>query len=124
MGGGGFAMEPENLKLDRYLLSLSQKPHPKISFIGTASGDAETYHTKFYTAYKTLDCEPTHLSLFKPHTRDIETYILEQDIIHVGGGNTRNLLCLWKEWELDRILRKAYERGILFSGMSAGMLCW
>jgi len=124
MGGGGFAMEPENLALDRYLLNLSNQPKPKVCFIGTASGDAISYHEKFFASYGTLNCEPSQLSLFKPHTRDIEGFICEQDIIHVGGGNTRNLLILWKEWKLDQFLRKAYESGTVLSGMSAGILCW
>jgi peptidase E len=75
---------------------------PVPCFIGTASGDALTYQEKFYSAYQTLDCEPNHLSLFKAHTRDIEGFVREQDIVHVGGGNPRNLLVLWKEWKLDR----------------------
>jgi peptidase E len=124
MGGGGFAMEPENLLLDRYILSLSSKPKPKICFIGTASGDAVSYEEKFYAAYRTLPCEPSTLSLFRPHTQNIEGFIREQDIVHVGGGNTRNLLILWKEWKLDRHLRSAYEEGTVLCGMSAGMLCW
>ena len=124
MGGGGFAMEPDNLLLDRYLLSLADKSTPKVCFVGTASGDSERYHDKFYSSYRTLLCVPSHLSLFKPHTEDIEGFILEQDIIHVGGGNTRNLLILWKEWGLDHVLQKAYSNGVVLSGMSAGMICW
>jgi peptidase E len=117
-------MEPENLKLDRYLLSLSTSARPKICFIGTASGDSERYLDKFYAAYQTLPCEPSHLSLFKPHTREIESFILSQEIIHIGEGNARNLLALWKEWGLDEILYKAYCKGIVISGVSAGMICW
>ena len=44
MGGGGFSMEPENPKLDKYLLSLSTSKCPKVCFIGTASGDAKRIH--------------------------------------------------------------------------------
>lgn len=124
MGGGGFAMEPENLKLDRFILSLASKPRPKICFLGTASGDSERYIENFYTAYRTLDCEPTHLALFRPSTRDLAAFIAGQDILHVGGGNTKNLLCLWREWGLDRAIRQAYEAGTVLSGISAGMLCW
>lgn len=124
MGGGGFAMEPENLRLDRYMLSLTNKVTPKVCFIGTASGDASTYLDKFYNAYKTLNCEPSHLSLFKPPTQDLESFVLDKDLIHVGGGNTKNLLCLWREWGLDKILLKASHQGVILSGMSAGMLCW
>ena len=124
MGGGGFSMEPENPLLDRYILAQSPKKRPKICFIGTASGDAEGYIEKFYHFFRKEDCEPSHLSLFKPHTRDIKKFILEQDILYVGGGNTKNLMVLWKEWELDKAIRHAYENGTILSGISAGSLCW
>ena len=105
-------------------LSLSDKEKPKICFLATASGDAEGYIDRFYESYKTLYCEASHFSVFKPHTTDVESFLLEQDIIHVGGGNTLNLLCLWKEWELDRIFKKGLKQGLILSGMSAGMICW
>jgi len=124
MGGGGFSMEPENPLLDRYILARSPKKRPKICFIGTASGDAEGYIEKFYHFFRKEDCEPSHLSLFKPHTRDIKKFIWEQDILYVGGGNTKNLMALWKEWELDKAIRHAYENGTILSGISAGSLCW
>ena len=96
MGGGGFSMEPENLLLDRYVLSAAEVSTPKVCFVGTASGDAETYLDKFYAAFRTLESEPTHLSLFKPPTADLQSFVMEQDVIYVGGGNTRNLLVLWR----------------------------
>lgn len=124
MGGGGFSMEPENPLLDRYILKQSTSKRPKICFIGTASGDVESYIEKFYRFFQQEECEPTHLSLFKPQTRDIRKFILEQDILYVGGGNTKNLMALWKEWELDKAIREAYENGTILSGLSAGSLCW
>ena len=51
-------------------------------------------------------------------------FVLSNDVIYVGGGNTRNLLALWKEWGLDIILREAYENGVVMGGISAGSLCW
>jgi len=124
LGGGGFSMEPENPLLDRYILKQSPKENPKICFIGTASGDAESYIERFYSFFQKENCEPTHLSLFKPHTRDIKKFILEQDILYVGGGNTKNLLALWREWELDVAIRHAYDNGVILAGLSAGSLCW
>lgn len=124
MGGGGFSMEPENPLLDQYILAQSNKPRPKICFIPTASGDADSYIEKFYDFFNQQECAPSHLSLFKPATRDLERFVLEQDIIYVGGGNTKNLLVLWKEWGLDGILRKAWEQGIVLAGLSAGSICW
>ncbi|MFF2755514.1 Type 1 glutamine amidotransferase-like domain-containing protein [Psychrobacillus sp. NPDC058041] len=124
MGGGGFSMEPENPLLDRYILKQSKSERPKICFIGTASGDAEGYIERFYNFFQKEECEPAHLSLFKPHTRDIKGFLMEQDILYVGGGNTKNLMTLWKEWELDKAIRAAYENGTILSGLSAGSLCW
>jgi dipeptidase E len=124
LGGGGFSMEPENLLLDRYILSQSNKTNPKICFIPTASGDSDNYISRYYNFFEKHHCQPSHLSLFKPSTRDIESFLLEKDIIYVGGGNTKNLLALWKEWGIDMILKKAWEQGIIIAGISAGSICW
>ncbi|MBN8203319.1 peptidase E [Bacillus sp. NTK034] len=124
MGGGGFSMEPDNLLLDKYILAQSKKDSPKVCFVPTASGDQTNYIERFYKAFNTLPCQPSHLSLFKPEFTDLESYILEQDVIYVGGGNTRNMLVLWKEWGLDHYLEKAYKKGVILAGISAGSICW
>ncbi len=117
-------MEPHNPLLDTYILSQSKSSSPKICFIGTASGDAESYIDKFYKSFGSRKCIPSHLSLFKGNIHDMANHISQQDIIFVGGGNTRNLLTLWRDWGLDEILRRAYERGVIMSGISAGSICW
>ncbi|WP_226659224.1 Type 1 glutamine amidotransferase-like domain-containing protein [Guptibacillus hwajinpoensis] len=124
MGGGGFSMEPDNPLLDRYILNQASSKEPKICFIPTASGDAEGYIAKYYAFFEKQLCVPSHLSLFKPHVQDIEAFLLSQDILYVGGGNTKNLLVLWKEWGLDGIMKKAWEQGIILAGISAGAICW
>lgn len=124
MGGGGFSMEPENPLLDNYILQQSKQSTPKICFVGTASGDAEAYIDEFYKAFETKKCIPSHLNLFKNIPTDIEKFLLNQDIIYVGGGNTRNLLLLWEAWGLNEIFKKAYLKGIILSGLSAGAICW
>ena len=124
LGGGGFSMEPENPLLDRYILNQSGKTSPKICFIPTASGDSDDYISRFYRFFEQQTCQPSHLSLFRPPTRDLEGFLLEKDIIYVGGGNTKNLLVLWKDWGLDVILKKAWVQGIVLAGISAGSICW
>lgn len=124
MGGGGFSMEPENPLLDLYVLQQAGSENPKVCFVPTASGDADGYIQRFYKAFGEHTCEPSHLSLFNPPTTDLEDYVLSKDIMYVGGGNTRNLLVLWKEWGLDAILKKAWEQGIILAGLSAGSICW
>jgi len=124
MGGGGFSMEPDNLALDQYILDQANQPRPKVCFVPTASGDADSYILNFYKAFSQLKCQPSYLSLFKLPTADLESFILEKDVIYVGGGNTRSLMILWREWDLNRIFRKAYEAGVVLAGISAGANCW
>ena len=54
----------------------------------------------------------------------MEGVVNKADIIYVGGGNTKSMLAVWKEWKLDRLLKKAYNRGVVLSGVSAGAICW
>ena len=124
LGGGGFSMEPDNTLLDEYILKQSSQRKPKVCFVGTASGDAEGYILKFYTSFLKLSCTPTHLSLFNLPTKDLEAFILDHDVVYVGGGNTKSLLALWKEWKLDVYLRTAWKNGVILTGISAGSICW
>ncbi|KAA0546634.1 peptidase E [Bacillus sp. BGMRC 2118] len=124
MGGGGFSMEPDNPLLDRYILSLLNKEKPRICFVPTASGDAEGYIKRFYQFFEKEKCEPFHLSVYALPNENLENYVLGMDIIYVGGGNTKNLLALWREWGIDKILKKAYQEGVILTGLSAGSICW
>jgi peptidase E len=123
MGGGGFTMEPNQL-LDQYILNQSDKATPKICFVPTASGDQVDYVKSFYQAFKKMNCKPTHLSFFEANFENLEDFILQQDIIYVGGGSTRNMLLIWENWGFDEILKKAYEKGIILAGLSAGSNSW
>lgn len=123
LGGGGFSEEPSPL-LDLYVLAQSQSAKPKICFLPTASGDADSYLLKFYQKYAPFDCMPSHLSLFCPHTADIAGFLLDQDIIFVGGGDPQSMMAVWREWGVDKILKSAWDNGIVLSGVSAGAICW
>lgn len=124
MGGGGFMMEPENLLLDRFVLGLAGKARPKVLYVPTATGDSQERIDAFFRSYGAIDCEPSHLSLFRHRTIHIRDLVLGQDVIYVSGGNTRNMLVLWATWGLDTLLREAWERGIVLAGPSAGSICW
>jgi dipeptidase E len=123
LGGGGFSMEPENLTLDEYVLAQARSPSPSVLFLPTASGDADAYVLRFYTAFSGLPCRPSHLSLFR-RTPDLRACLLSQDVIYVGGGNTKSMLGVWREWGLPEILREAWSAGVVLAGISAGAICW
>ena len=123
IGGGGFGRSIGDLNIEKYIVSLSNKRRPKICFIPTASGDNDSYKLNFYRAFSKLNCITTHLDFFS-RTVDLDHIILNQDIIYVGGGNTKSMLAVWRDWNLDVVLKKAYDTGIIMSGVSAGAICW
>lgn len=124
MGGGGFTMEPGNPLLDDYVLSQSPVKNPRICFLPTASGDNMELIEDFYDFFLTRECSPSHLPLLNPPARDLKRFILENDIIYVCGGHTGKMLAIWKACGMDAILKKAWQKGILLAGVSAGASCW
>lgn len=125
MGGGGFSMEPRNPRLDRWLLSLTRRRrNPRVLFVPTASGDAKDYIERFYRAFRQFQCRPAHLSLFNRTETDLRRTIVSADLIYVGGGNTANMLAVWRVHGVDLALKEAWQSGVVLCGVSAGAICW
>lgn len=124
IGNNVYVNDPVGIRLSRYILNQSGKEKPRVCLIPTASGDAESQIHQFESTMGQLPCEWTVLSLFRGENPDLAGIVLNQDVIYVSGGNTRNMLTLWREWGLDRLIRQAYEQGTIFAGGSAGSLCW
>ncbi len=130
IGGGenGRANYPyETAEIDKKIVVLSGKQHPKVLFIGTASGDSLGYYDCIKRIFeKNLNCQTDNLRLLEESytNEDLESKIMESDIIYIGGGNTRKMLNKWQEKGVDNLLQVAYEKGIVLSGVSAGSGCW
>jgi peptidase E len=77
-----------------------------------------------YSRFPAARAERTHIELFSRTVKDIRALLLEQDIIYVGGGNTVNLLAVWRAHDVDQVMREAWENGVILTGGSAGSLCW
>ncbi len=124
-GGGGFyGPQGGPNRMLKHFLRLTGKPYPKVCLIPTATGDKpETIHA-FVDSMNALCAHPNYLSLYKIPTKDLESWLLDFDAIYVTGGNTRNLLALWREWKLEELLLKAMQNEIVVGGSSAGAICW
>jgi dipeptidase E len=122
IGGGGFLHGSEP-GIEHYILEQSLSDRPRVGFIATASGDASSALVKFYSRFSPLACIPSHLGLFD-RTPDLDRWFAEQDIIYAGGGNTRSMLAVWRDWGLPSLLLKAAESGTILAGISAGAICW
>ncbi|MBW3656090.1 MAG: peptidase E [Gemmatimonadetes bacterium] len=123
-GGGGFAMEPENPLLDDYVLGLCRRSRPRVCLIPTASGDSSAWIDRFYSLFGDGRCEPSHLGLFSRGVDDLFAFLCEQDVLYVGGGNTVNLLAVWRAQALADVLPRVLANGTIACGVSAGGLCW
>ena len=123
IGGGGFGRQIKDLKIEKYIVDQSKNKNPSICFIPTATGDDQGYIENFYKAFDLLNCKTSHIDFFK-RTIKLDKHIAGQDIVFVGGGNTKSMLAVWREWGLDNILNNAYQNGVIMSGVSAGAICW
>ena len=111
----------------KYVASLTNKPNPKICYIPTATGDNPSGIATWYTTCEELPLRPYVMRTFlnsSPTQRTFDEIIMSMDAIIVGGGSTLNMLAIWKSQGIDTILRKAYDKGIVLAGGSAGSLCW
>jgi dipeptidase E len=129
--GGGEIGRPgypvETGEIDREIVRLTKKSHPRLLFIPTASSDSESYYATVKKHFGgDYGCKTDVLYLIKdnPTTMEIEEKILNADIVYVGGGNTQKMIRIWKRTGTDVILKQAYENGIVLSGLSAGAICW
>jgi peptidase E len=123
IGGGGFLMEPENPLLDDFVLGTARGGQSRVCLLPTASGDSDRMVVAFYSTLGPR-CRPTHLPLFVRRHADLTAFLCEQDVIYVGGGNTANMLAVWRVHGVDQALRRAYDEGVVLCGLSAGALCW
>ena len=122
IGGGGFTHESDDT-LDQFFLDQCSKKKIKLGFLATASKDDKEKINLFYKKFENKNLELSHFNL----TQKIDgfsSWILNKDIIYVGGGNTSFMLDIWRKNSLDKIFKKAYENGIVLAGVSAGAGCW
>jgi len=123
VGLGGSASEEETRRLLAYVVGLTGKPSPRVCAVPTAVGDAADSVLRLYGLLPE-EARTSHLPFFPWPPSDLRRFVLEQDVIFVGGGNTANMLAIWRVHRFDEIAREAWESGIVLSGWSAGMICW
>jgi dipeptidase E len=110
--GGGQIRTRGTAPIDREIIRLTNKTRPKFLFIPTASSDSERYwkHVQeYFGGFLKCDTDVLLLLVDGISKKDVEKKINRADIIYVG---------------VDKLLRRAYEKGTVLSGISAGAICW
>ena len=116
-----------NLKFTQYIADLTKKGKPKICYMPTASADNQDNIKYWGSICNTLKMDTIVLKVWVSSlekNQSFEDILLNSDAIVVGGGNTLNMLGIWKAQGIDIILRKALKKGIILAGGSAGSICW
>lgn len=117
--GGGRSCEG----LVRFLAGLTAKERPRVLYIGTASAEDPTFALVTYDRFAGF-ADVSRLEFFPWPPEDLRSTVLDQDLIFVGGGNTANMLAIWRLHGVDKLLAEAADGGIVLSGSSAGGICW
>ena len=120
--GGGALLDPASA-LENYLLECAEVSRPRVCFLATAVGDSAERVELFYEDFGGRACEPTHVALFGVPEQPSEA-VAASDVVYVNGGNTANMLVLWRLHGVDAALREVWERGGVLAGWSAGAICW
>ncbi|MBO0825112.1 MAG: peptidase E, partial [Actinobacteria bacterium] len=108
-----------------FALGLSGVTTPRVCVLNTAGGDDPASYLSFYATLSQHGARVSHLQLFTmPNVADPEDLLLSQDAIFVGGGSVANMLAVWRVHGVDRIMRSAWESGVVLAGVSAGAICW
>ena len=120
---GGLGEDGEAGQLIEFVLGLTGKERPRVCLVPTASAEEPEFIVRFYEGLSgRADC--SHVSFFPWPREDLREHVLAQDAVFVSGGNTANMLAVWRVHGFDRILREAWEQGTVLAGSSAGMICW
>jgi dipeptidase E len=120
---GGLGEDDEAGRLIRFALELTRKERPRVCLVPTASSELPEYIVRFYENLSGYaDC--SHVSFFPWPRADLQKHVMSQDAVLVSGGNTANMLAIWRVHGFDSIIREAWEQGIVLAGSSAGMICW
>lgn len=112
--------------LNEYAIKRTGKEHPHVLFIPTASNDSEGYIENIQKYYQGLECTVSTLCVVteKYEKKEIENIINDADLIYIGGGDTEQMMKIWKEYSIDKLVQKAYMDGKVLTGISAGAILW
>jgi dipeptidase E len=120
---GGLGDEDGGGRLIRFVLGLSDKERPRVCLVPTATSELPEWTVRFYSQLSPY-AECSHVSFFPWPREDVREHVLAQDVLFVSGGNTANMLAIWRVHGFDAVLHEAWEQGVVLAGSSAGMICW
>ena len=135
IGGGenkrvknGIKLPYETGPMDKEIINLTGKDHPNVLLIAHSQllENQQFYFEVINNIYNgKYGCECRDLKSDRLTDKEYVQELVDwADIIYEGGGNTFDMIKLWKETGFDIVLRNAWESGKVMCGVSAGAMCW
>ena len=90
----------------------------------TAANEDPAGTLAWYTRLRALGASMSHAHFFPWPPSDLRERTLASDVVVVPGGNTANMLAIWRTHGFDAVLREAWDTGVVLTGWSAGAICW
>src|SRR5690242_4307261 len=123
MGGGGCLGGDLTSPRDALMLELAGVEMPHVAFLPTATGDADRAVEAFESAWTPRACTTDVAYTFGVPEQPAEQ-VAAADVVVVAGGNTANMLAIWRLHGVDKALRERWASGAVLGGVSAGANCW
>lgn len=119
---GGKNKDSNNNLIEKYILELSNKSNPTILFCPYASNDYEKATLKFHNLMNNLNCNIIDLNM--DNINNFELLLDKADILYISGGISDNLVKIFIDYKLDKILEKYKYSNKIFAGNSAGAMLY
>ena len=126
IGGGNYGVQedlPYNLKeIDEKIVSLSNKAHPRLLFIGFTER-SNYYYSFIKRNFMNLGCQCEYLKYDEfDNQKTVDGKFKRADILYLGGGNTLFYMKQIKKFGLDKKIVEFAEQGKVIAGLSAGSI--
>jgi dipeptidase E len=96
----------------------------RVLHVPTASMENSEATLTWYARAARHGATMSHLHFAPWPPANLRELALDHDVILVPGGNTANMLAVWRVHGFDTVAREAWENGVVLAGWSAGAICW
>ena len=121
IGGGDHNRDTDPTIIDSSIVSFSNKETPNFLFIGLASKYSDSKYDQMKKIYQKLNCHCSYLKrknlIHNPQI--VRDKIYSADIIYFCGGDTIQLLEDVHTFQLENLLRDAFNHNCVLVGSSA-----
>lgn len=121
--GGGGATHGLDQRLDDFVLAQLDRGRPRLGYLGWARPDRPERLRRLGARYEACGGVVEALADM-PTPAQAARWVVRQDLVYVGGGDTLLLLLRLRESGLGDLLAQAARDGLLLVGVSAGASVW